>query len=105
MLLHPRLTLHITVEVFASRYRTAWETAQEAMEIASQLGDGYMYMVDHYFGALALLHLGEWGTLQDLLQRAMVVAERRGTRALLVSSRARLAAVRSLGFRDGESAV
>jgi tetratricopeptide (TPR) repeat protein len=78
MLLHTRLMLHINVEVVASRYRTAWETAQEAMEIASQLGDGYMYMVDHYFGALALLHLGEWGTLQDLLQRAMVVAERNG---------------------------
>ncbi len=76
MLLHTRLTLHIYVEVVASHYRTAWETAQEAMEIASQLGDGYMYMVGHYFGALALLHLGEWGTLRDLLQRAMVVAER-----------------------------
>jgi tetratricopeptide (TPR) repeat protein len=78
MLLYTRLTLHINVEVFASHYRTAWETAQEAMEIASQLGDGYMYMVGHYFGALALLHLGEWGTLQDLLQRAMMVAERNG---------------------------
>jgi tetratricopeptide (TPR) repeat protein len=78
MLLHTRLTLHIDVEVVASRYRTAWETAQEAMEIASQLGDGYMYRVAHQFGALALLHLGEWGTLRDLLQRAMVVAERNG---------------------------
>ncbi|MGH8551174.1 MAG: hypothetical protein ACRERU_21720, partial [Methylococcales bacterium] len=78
MLLHTRLTLHINVEVFASHYRSAWETAQEAMEIASQLGDGYMYMVGHYFGALALLHLGEWGALQDLLERAMVVAERNG---------------------------
>lgn len=78
MLLHTRLTLHIAAEVFASNYRTAWETAQEAMEIASLLGDGYMYMVDHYFGALALLHLGEWGMLRDLLQRAMVVAERNG---------------------------
>ncbi|MDQ3831440.1 MAG: transcriptional regulator, partial [Candidatus Tectomicrobia bacterium] len=78
MLLYTRLTLHIHVEIFASHYRTAWETAQEAMEIASQLGDGYMYIAGHYFGALALLHLGEWGTLQDLLQRAVVVVERNG---------------------------
>jgi DNA-binding winged helix-turn-helix (wHTH) protein/tetratricopeptide (TPR) repeat protein len=77
-LLHTRLTLHINVEVFASRYRTAWATAQEAIEIASQLGDGYMYMVDHYFGGLALLHLGEWGTLRKVLQQAMVVVERNG---------------------------
>src|SRR5918998_1832617 len=53
------------------------------MEIASQLGDGYMYIAGHYFGALALLHLGEWGTLQDLLQRAMVMAERNGAGPLL----------------------
>jgi DNA-binding winged helix-turn-helix (wHTH) protein/tetratricopeptide (TPR) repeat protein len=70
-ILHTRLTQHANVELAASNYRTAWVTAEEAIELSRTLGDGYMFMVDHYFGGLALLHLGEWGKLRRLSEQSM----------------------------------
>jgi len=76
LLLHSRLTLHIHVETMASRYRAAWQTAEQAVTLSGRLGDGYLVMVGHYFGALALLHLGEWGRLRALLREAIATAQR-----------------------------
>ena len=72
-IIHARLTQHISVELFASRYRPAWETAEEALTLSRTLGDGYMFMVGHYFCGLALLHLGEWGKLRQVADHSKQV--------------------------------
>ncbi len=64
VLLHSRLTQQIYIEILGSRYRNAWATADEALALSRTLGDGYMFMVGHYYCGLALLHLGEWGKLR-----------------------------------------
>ena len=64
VLLHSRLTQQIYIEMLGSRYRNAWATADEALALSRTLGDGYMFMVGHYYCGLALLHLGEWGKLR-----------------------------------------
>lgn len=64
LVLHSRLTQHIYIEMLASRYRSACATAEEALTLSRSLGDGYTFMIGHYYHGLALLHLGEWGKLR-----------------------------------------
>ncbi|HET7062553.1 MAG TPA: transcriptional regulator, partial [Nitrosospira sp.] len=70
LVLHSRLTQHIYVEVLASNYRRASATADKALELSRSLGDGYMFMVGHYYQGLALLHLGEWGKLRRISEES-----------------------------------
>mgnify|MGYP001544913064 CR=1 FL=1 len=70
LVLHSRLTQHVYVELLASHYRSAWATAEEALALARTLGDGYMFMVGHYYCGLALLHLGEWGALRQVAEES-----------------------------------
>jgi DNA-binding winged helix-turn-helix (wHTH) protein/tetratricopeptide (TPR) repeat protein len=70
LVLHSRLTQHIYVEVLASNYRRASVTADKALELSRSLGDGYMFMVGHYYQGLALLHLGEWGKLRRISEES-----------------------------------
>src|SRR5690606_3330384 len=64
LVLHSRMTQHIYVEMLSSRYRSACATAEEALALSRSLGDGYTFMVGHYYHGLALLHLGEWGKMR-----------------------------------------
>jgi DNA-binding winged helix-turn-helix (wHTH) protein/tetratricopeptide (TPR) repeat protein len=70
LVLHSRLTQQIYIELLASRYRSAWTTAEEALALSRTLGDGYMFMVGHYYCGLALLHLGEWGKLREVAEES-----------------------------------
>lgn len=70
LVLHTRLTQHIYIELLASRYRTASTTAEEALTLSRTLGDGYMFIVGHYYYGLALLHLGEWGKLRQVAEES-----------------------------------
>lgn len=69
-LLHTRLTQHIYIELLASRYRSAWATAEEALALSRTLGDGYMFIVGHYYCGLALLHLGEWQKMREVAEES-----------------------------------
>lgn len=69
-LLHARLTQHIYIELLTSRYRSAWATAEEALALSRTLGDGYMFIVGHYYCGLALLHLGEWQKLRKVAEES-----------------------------------
>ncbi|ARO87899.1 transcriptional regulator [Nitrosospira lacus] len=69
-ILHTRLTQHIYIELLASRYRSAWTTAEEALALSRTLGDGYMFIVGHYYCGLALLHLGEWQKLREIAEES-----------------------------------
>jgi tetratricopeptide (TPR) repeat protein len=69
-LLHTRLTQHIYIELLASQYRSAWATAEEALALSRTLGDGYMFIVGHYYCGLALLHLGEWQKLREVAEES-----------------------------------
>ena len=58
------------IELLASRYKNAWEMSEEALALSRAVGDGYMFMVGHYYAGLALLHLGEWGKLRQIAEES-----------------------------------
>lgn len=68
--LHSRLTQHIYIELLSSRYRSAAATAEEALALSRTLGDGYMFIVGHYYYGLALLHRGDWGKLREVAEQS-----------------------------------
>ena len=76
LVLHSRLTQQIYIELLASHYRSACATAEEALALSRTLGDGYMFMVGHYYCGLALLHLGEWGKLREIAEESRRAFER-----------------------------
>ena len=70
LVMHSRLTQHVYIELLASRYKNAWEMSEEALALSRAVGDGYMFMVGHYYAGLALLHLGEWGKLRQIAEES-----------------------------------
>ncbi len=76
LVLHSRMTQHIYVEMLSSRYRSACATAEEALALSRSLGDGYTFMVGHYYHGLALLHLGEWGKMRQVAEESGRAFER-----------------------------
>jgi tetratricopeptide (TPR) repeat protein len=65
------------------------------LHIALELGDSYLYISCQYFKALALLHLGEWGTALSLIRDGTLLAETNGhgtARTVLRMVQARLSA-------------
>ena len=69
---------HSFFQALSSRYRDACDTAGEGLRIATALESLLDYSIGHYFEAWALLHLGEWGRMQSVLQRAIQLANRNG---------------------------
>jgi DNA-binding winged helix-turn-helix (wHTH) protein/tetratricopeptide (TPR) repeat protein len=76
LVLHSRLTQQIYKELLASDYRKACATAEEALALSRTLGDGYIFMVAHYYYGLALLHLGDWGKLDQVAEESRRAFER-----------------------------
>jgi DNA-binding winged helix-turn-helix (wHTH) protein/tetratricopeptide (TPR) repeat protein len=70
LVMHSRLTQHIYVELLVSRYKNAWALSEEALALSRTLGDGYMFIVGHYYAGLALLHLGDWGKLRQIAEES-----------------------------------
>jgi hypothetical protein len=69
---------HAFFQSLSSRYREASATAEEGVRIATEVESLLDYSVGYFFEASALLFLGEWGRLQDLLRSAMAVVKRNG---------------------------
>ncbi|WP_145998759.1 AAA family ATPase [Methyloterricola oryzae] len=78
-LLNTRLSFHTMLETYHSHYREASATADEGVQLAERLGDGYLVMLIRYFQIWSLLHLGEWGRAAGLLAGSLQVAERNGS--------------------------
>jgi len=63
-----------------SDYRSGCEAAREGMALALEAGDGFDYLLCHFFLAWGLLHLGEWGETLGVLGQGIRMAERNGHR-------------------------
>lgn len=61
-----------------TEYRTGCEAAREAMDLSLEVGDGFDYLLCHFFLAWGLLHLGQWGEMLGVLQKGIRMAERNG---------------------------
>jgi AAA ATPase domain/Transcriptional regulatory protein, C terminal len=61
-----------------SEYRAACRTGEEARRLALEVGNGYEYLASQHYRALALLHLGDWGTMLATLRDGIRMAERNG---------------------------
>ncbi len=57
-------------------YRAGCEAAREGMELSLEVGDGFDYLLCHFFLAWGLLHRGEWGDALSALEKGVQLAER-----------------------------
>ncbi len=61
-----------------SDYRSGCEAAREGMELSLEVGDGFDYLLCHFFLAWGLLHRGDWGDSLDVLEKGIRLAENNG---------------------------
>ncbi len=66
----------IYFQCMAGQYRKAWSTAQESIRLALDAGCAFEHQLSHYYGAWALLHLGEWGEMMAVLQNGIAFADK-----------------------------
>src|SRR5262245_747639 len=78
------LSLHVGryahLHSFQANYRGACRTAEEGLRLALEVSDAYHYMTCQFHRGWALLHLGEWRELRDVLRDGLQMAERNGHR-------------------------
>ena len=73
---------HSFFQALSSHYREAYETAEEGVRTATEFDSLLDYSVGHFFGASALLFLGEWGQVRGLLRSAADVVKKNRPRDL-----------------------
>lgn len=61
-----------------SEYRAGCEAAREGMDLALEVGDGFDYLLCHFFLAWGLLHAGQWGDMLSVLEKGIRMAESNG---------------------------
>jgi len=78
------LSLHVGryahLRNYQADYRAACRLAEEGLRLAVEVSDAYHYMTCQFHRAWALLHLGEWRELRDVLRDGLQMAERNGHR-------------------------
>lgn len=78
------LSLHVGryahLRSYQADYRAASRIAEEGLQLALEVSDAYHYMTCQFHRAWALLHLGEWRELRDVLRDGLQMAERNGHR-------------------------
>jgi DNA-binding winged helix-turn-helix (wHTH) protein/tetratricopeptide (TPR) repeat protein len=62
----------------SANYREAIGAAEQSLRKAIEIDSFMDYSVAHYFQIWALLHLGEWGKAQNVLEEATTLAQRNG---------------------------
>lgn len=76
------LSLHLTRYAYAqcqsSDYANAWRTAEEAIRLATEVGDAYDYLLGQFFRSWALLHGGRWGEFLTVVRNGSEMAEKNG---------------------------
>lgn len=74
------MTLHsgqyACFQFLRSEYRAACAAAEQGMQLAFETGDAFEYMLNQFYRALALLYLGRWGDLWQLLISGIQMAEK-----------------------------
>ncbi len=61
-----------------SEYRAGCESAREGMDLSLEVGDGFDYLLCHFFLAWGLLHIGQWGDMLSVLEKGIRMAESNG---------------------------
>ena len=61
-----------------SEYRAGCDAAREGMDLSLEVGDGFDYLLCHFFLAWALLHIGQWGDMLSVLEKGIRMAESNG---------------------------
>jgi DNA-binding winged helix-turn-helix (wHTH) protein/tetratricopeptide (TPR) repeat protein len=102
------LSLHVVrfayLQCLRSEYEGAVRTAEEGQRLALEVSDAFDYLLCHFFSAWALLHLGRWGELLQILHRGIDMAEKNGHRLWTMLFQLELAQLHEQAF-DFEGAV
>ena len=72
------LVRDVYLRCWRSDYRGAGHVAEQARELALEVGDAFEVMVCEFFRVWALLHGGDWGRIGSLLKQGIEMAERNG---------------------------
>jgi len=81
-----------------SEYRAACRSAKECRQLTRRSGDAHHYMAGQYFGALAFLHLGEWGKAMRLVRDGLEMAEKNSHYAVVMGFQIVLALLHEQAF-------
>lgn len=76
LLLGQHLSRASYFQCLRSEYRAGCEAAREGMELSLEVGDGFDYLLCHFFLAWGLLHRGQWGDMLSVLEKGIRMAER-----------------------------
>ena len=102
------LRLHVVryayLECLRSEYTAAVQTAEEGRLLALKASDAFDYLLSYFFSGWALLHLGHWNQLQQLLKEAMDMAGKNGHTLWVMLFHLELAQLHEQAF-DFESAT
>jgi hypothetical protein len=90
-------------QTLSARYEEASHTAEEAVGLALQSGSTLEYLLATFNWAGALLYLGEWGKMHDVLEQGIEIAEKNGHHLGLLLHRLGLASL-SIETFDFETA-
>jgi hypothetical protein len=78
------LSLHLSryahLRNYQADYRDACRIAVEGLGLAQEVSDAHHYMTCQFHRGWALLHLGEWRELRDVLHDGLQMADRNGHR-------------------------
>ncbi len=72
------LVRDVYLRCWQSDYLGAARVAEQAFELALEVGDAFDYMVCEFFRVWALLHSGDWSRIGSLLRQGIEMAERNG---------------------------
>jgi len=75
-ILKRRCSIQSVLAYMSSNYQECCVATKRGQELAQATGDVYFFVLYNFIGAFALLHLGEWHTLQQSVAAALAMTER-----------------------------
>jgi DNA-binding winged helix-turn-helix (wHTH) protein/tetratricopeptide (TPR) repeat protein len=71
-----RCSMEMVVEFLSSNYLACCDATRRGRELASMVGDVYLFAIYETVEAFALLYLGEWGQVQKSVASTLAIAQR-----------------------------
>jgi DNA-binding winged helix-turn-helix (wHTH) protein/tetratricopeptide (TPR) repeat protein len=71
-----RCSMEMVLEFLSSNYPACCDATRRGRELARMVGDVYLFALYNTVEAFALLYLGKWGEVREIVASALAIAER-----------------------------
>ena len=71
-----RCSMEMVLEFLSSNYPACCDATRRGRELARMVGDVYLFALYNTVEAFALLYLGEWGEVREIVASALAISER-----------------------------